>query len=164
MADFARDPRVLSAALGAAAFFVLFGVHPLRVGAIDWLMRSDPATHYLGWAFYRNGPWSAWLLGEVPDYLSPLGTSVALTDSLPLLAVPLRAVQSWLPRPFQYIGLWLLACFALQGVAGARLAARLASRLPLFSSWFGSPSPRFLYTTFSNVYAPSLFMSANGML
>ncbi len=127
IADLARDPRVLSAALGAVAFFVLFGVHPLRVGAIDWLMRGDPATHYLGWAFYRNGPWSAWLQGEAPDYLSPIGTSVALTDSLPLLALPLRAAQAWLPRPFQYIGLWLLACFALQGVTGARLAGRLGA-------------------------------------
>lgn len=127
IADLARGPRVLAAALGAVAFFVLLGAHPLRVGAIDWLMRSDPATHYLGWAFYRNGPWSAWLLGEAPDYLFPLGTSVALTDSLPLLAVPLRAVEGWLPRPFQFIGLWLLACFALQGVAGARLAERLGA-------------------------------------
>lgn len=122
-----RNPHLLAGALGALAFGVLFGVYPLRPTAIAWLMRADPATHYLGWAFYRNGPWSAWLLGDVPGYLYPMGTSVALTDSIPLLAVPLRAVASLLPRPFQYFGLWLLGCFVLQGVASARLALRLGA-------------------------------------
>lgn len=130
IADLARHPRFLAGVLGAVAFFVLFGAHPLRVGALDWMMRADPAQHYLGWAFYRNGAWAAWLWGDAPDFLAPIGTSVALTDSIPLLAVPLRAVQAWLPRPFQYFGLWLLACFALQGVAGARLAERLGATRP----------------------------------
>lgn len=125
-----RDPRLIAGLLGALAFVVLFGLYPLRPTAIAWLMHADPATHYLGWAFYRNGPWSAWLLGDVPGYLHPLGTSVALTDSIPLLAVPLRAAQALLPRPFQYFGLWLLVCFVLQGVVSARLALKLgATRL-----------------------------------
>ncbi len=151
--ELVRSPRTLAGALGVVAFVALFGLHPLHTGAVDWLMHTDPATHYLGWAFYRNGPWSAWLLGDAPAYMFPIGTSVALTDSIPLLAVPLRALDALLPRPFQYFGLWLLACFALQGVTAARLAEKLGANrtqsvlAAALLVWFPTLAWRFTHPT-----------------
>jgi hypothetical protein len=46
-----------------------------------------------------------------------------LTDSLPLLAIPAKAL-GW-PAAWQYFGLWLYACHALTAAAGAVLLRRL---------------------------------------
>jgi hypothetical protein len=40
--------------------------------------------------------------------------SIVFTDSIPLLAIPFKAISSFLPYPFQYFGLWALLCFVLQ--------------------------------------------------
>src|SRR3954451_19204975 len=61
----------------------------------------------------------------------PAATSIAFTDSIPLMAFALKPVSRWLPEPFQYLGLWLLTCYALQGACGAMLArAFTPHRLP----------------------------------
>lgn len=53
---------------------------------------------------------------------APSGTSIGYTDSIPLVAIPLKIVAGWLPLPMQYLGAWLVACFALQGLFGVFLA------------------------------------------
>ena len=60
-------------------------------------------------------------------YYAPLGTSIGLTDSIPLAAYALKPFGQWLPADFQYLGLWLLMCFALQGALAARLVGRWAA-------------------------------------
>jgi hypothetical protein len=107
------------AALGPAI------VHPEN---IDWLMRGDFSLHFLGWHLYRSGPWT-WPLGATPHLIWPVGSSVGLTDSIPLTAVTFKVFDPWLPPTFQFIGLWLVACFALQGIFGV-LLMRLATPRP----------------------------------
>ena len=36
----------------------------------------------------------------------------------------LKPLGQWLPADFQYLGLWLLLCFTLQGALAARLVGR----------------------------------------
>jgi hypothetical protein len=123
-------PELAAAALGVAWFLLVGGHLALAPTALDWLHGGDPVQHLLGWLFFRDAP-LGFPLGAIPSYPWPVGTTVALTDANPLLALALRPVQALLPRDFQYMGLWLAACFAAQGWAGARVGA-LASPAPSF--------------------------------
>lgn len=115
-----------AAACALVYFLLLGGSHAVVPTHIDWLMRADWSQHYLGWAFFRRAPWQ-WPLGTVGALGHPVGTTVALTDGNPLLALALRPIAPWLPEPFQYIGPFMAACMALQGYFGARLAQVLGA-------------------------------------
>lgn len=123
-----RAPEAAAAALGLAWFLALGGRAVLdprdlsAVGAGDW------AQHVLGWLSFRNAPWRL-PLGALPDYAWPVGGSLAMTDANPWAAVLGKLLSPLLPADFQYLGLWLALCFALQGFWGARLVA-LASPHP----------------------------------
>ncbi|GLQ53709.1 DUF6311 domain-containing protein [Devosia nitrariae] len=94
---------------------------------VDWLLdNTDRGVNYLGWALFRDTPW-AWPLGLNPRYGLELSSSIVYSDSIPLLALPFKALGGVLPRPFQYLGLWTLVCAVLQGVFGYLLARRLGA-------------------------------------
>jgi hypothetical protein len=99
-------------------------------GFIDWLMVGDWRIHFLGWHTYRGSAWQS-PVGANPLFGYPVGTSVALTDSIPVLAILGKLLDPILPRRFQYIGLWLLSCFVLQGVFGALLMRVATARVSL---------------------------------
>lgn len=123
---------------GALIFYLIYGTGTLDTGRVDWLFNlGDNAQHYLGWVFFRNDPWT-FPIGFSCSLGYPVGTCVCFTDSIPLLAVPLKVISFWLPETFQYFGWWTLLNFILQGalaalilyeVTGKRLAAVIA---PLF--------------------------------
>ena len=127
----ARIPRSSWLSWGSAAgaiiggsFLVwLTGTRPLDPTGIDWVMRGDWVPHHFGWAYFRAERWH-WPPGTIHGYYAPLGSSIGLTDSIPLAAYLLKPLSAWLPQTFQYLGLWLLLCFALQGALGARLISR----------------------------------------
>jgi Family of unknown function (DUF6311) len=100
-------------ALGALAFFGVTGGRILAPRNIAWLAERDPSSYFLSWHFFRNTPWG-FPLGANPRYGAELGSSIAYADALPLFAIPLKAVNAWLPSTFQYFGIWLLCCFVLQ--------------------------------------------------
>lgn len=100
--------------LGIICFAIVCGFSALNPLNEQWLFGGGDATqHYLGWLFYRNGPWG-WPLGLNTDYGLGLNNSIVFTDSIPLLAIPLKAISAILPVTFQYFGLWALLCFILQ--------------------------------------------------
>ena len=113
------------AALGATA---LFGARHVDPRHTEWLMRGDFALHFLGWHLYRTSPWTL-PLGATPHLIWPVGSSVGLTDSIPLASVFFKLLGPVLPPTFQFIGLWLVTCFALQGLFGA-LLMRLVTAHP----------------------------------
>ncbi len=120
-----------AALLGAAVTVALFGFGPIDPRNEGWLWAElgvDPIQSWLGWSSFRRAP-LALPPGANPAYGMELGTSIYFTDSLPLLAIPLKALPGALQPP-QFIGLWLLACGALQGLVGWRLVG-LATRDPL---------------------------------
>jgi hypothetical protein len=125
-----RGPEIAAALAGAAWFLWAGGWRAVSPTALDWLGGGDWSQHVLGWLFFRSSRW-ALPLGRIDGFAWPAGTTVGFTDSNPLLAIPAKALSPWLPLDFQYIGPWLLVCFALQGWYGARLAAA------------GSPSPAY---------------------
>lgn len=113
----ARLPQALAPCLvGLAAFLLVVGPFVLAPTNIGWLRDgADTATMYLGWAFFRHGPWML-PLGLNPRYGLELGSAILYSDSIPLLALLLKPVSPWLPEPFQYFGVWLLVAFVLQSL------------------------------------------------
>ncbi len=112
----------LPAAIGAVLFLIIVGPQILDPTNIAWLQRGDSPQHYLGWAFFRDTPWS-WPPGLNPRFGIELGSSIVFSDSIPLIAIPLKALSPLLPDPFQYFGLWIFACFLLQAVFAFRLVS-----------------------------------------
>lgn len=110
-------PWPLPVLIGLLAFITVTGGWVLWPGNIAWLQQGDPATHYLGWRFFRAAPWQ-WPLGLNPGYGLELASTIVYADAIPLLALGFKAMSAWLPQPFQYFGLWLLACFVLQAWFG----------------------------------------------
>ena len=112
---------LLGAAVGIVAFLCIYGVRVLDVTYTDWLLGGGELTqHYLGWCFFRDSEWT-FPIGLMDRMSYPYEVSVIFTDSVPLLAVFFKLFGGILPDSFQYFGLWVLLCFALQGAFGALL-------------------------------------------
>ena len=111
-------PVVLAGAIGGAFFAWIAGWRVVSPRSIDWVMKLDWQHHFLGWHFFRDEPWHL-PPGLITTYYAPIGTAIGFTDSVPLAALALKPFSSLLPHPFQFLGVWLLLCFALQGVLGA---------------------------------------------
>lgn len=119
--------------IGCAFFFLRFDWHLVVPTYTDWLLSvGDASTHFISWLFFKNEPWH-FPPGAVHNYLAPLGTSVGLTDSLPLLALPLKLLAPILPFRFQYLGAWLLVNHILQALFGyLLLRTRTRNKIILF--------------------------------
>lgn len=109
-----RFSWALPCLIGVAGFLLVVGPSVLDPANVGWLRRGDAMTHYLGWSFFRHAPWTI-PPGLNPNYGLELSSSILYTDSIPLLALLFKPLSPWLPEPFQYSGMWLLACFILQG-------------------------------------------------
>ena len=120
---------LLAGLLGATGFTACLGPSQVDPTNIDWLMRGDFGLHFLGFHLYRHGPWTL-PLGAAPLLIWPVGSSVGLTDAIPVLAFVFKLIDPLLPENFQFIGLWLVLSFALQGLFGA-LLMRLATPNPV---------------------------------
>ena len=121
------------ALLGALVFLILYGVRVLDPTCVDWILNNaspDPAQHYLGWVFYRRSGWHLPYLGANYSAIYPYRTSILYTDSIPLLAVLGKLLGGVLPARFQYLGLWGLFCYAIQGGLAQVLIARVGGVRP----------------------------------
>lgn len=127
----------LAALSGAAAFFALTRGAILDPRNTGWLLsHPDTATTFLGWHFFRQAPLLQLPLGANPAYGLEMGTSVVFSDSIPLMALLFKPFAGLLPATFQYVGIWLLACFVLQSVLGYLLLRRFTPHAGL--AWVGA--------------------------
>jgi putative flippase GtrA len=117
---------ILPLVLGAIAFFIVVGPRALNPMNIAWLGSGDPATHYLGWSFFRDSPWT-FPVGMNPGYGLELSSAIIYSDSNPLFAFLFKPFSPLLPHPFQYFGIWLLLCFCLQAWFGWKLMGLISS-------------------------------------
>jgi hypothetical protein len=123
---------LLAVALGVVNAFLLFGPGPIDPTNIDWIF-GDNATYYFGWATYRHDPHLHLPLAWTERIGYPLGASIAWLDAIPLVAIVLRPLGPILPEPFQYLGLYSMACCVLQAYFGLRLSTRLFPAQPAFA-------------------------------
>src|SRR5258708_3780864 len=115
---------------GLWVFHYYYGIWFTDTDYISWRVgNGECETWILGWTFFRNEPW-LWPPGKFLRYGFPYGGSVALTGSIPLVAIPLKLFSHHLTVDFQYFGAWMALCYVLQACAGAMLT-RLATKNPL---------------------------------
>lgn len=124
--NFSPISLIIPLAMGVMSYWLVIGPLPLNPSNLSWIRGLDPPTHYLGWAFFRNSPFSVpW--GLNPSYGLDLSSSIVFSDSIPLLALLLKPFTTLLPQPFQYFGMWTLICFVLQALFGWALMSLISS-------------------------------------
>lgn len=123
-------PRILGALLGLSWFALQGGLSTVHPGRVTWLLRGDWATHFLGFASFRQTGWR-WPIGAVEPLAFPVGTTLGYTDATPWPSVVFGVLSPLLPDDFQFTGLWLAACFALQGYFAIRILEELGASVPV---------------------------------
>ena len=91
-----------------------FGINALNPVNLGWLTKDDHSQHFAGAHAFRFDDWQ-WPIGYTSTLDYPFGSSVALTDSIPILGFLTKILSPMLPVDFQYIGMWLFLCHFLQG-------------------------------------------------
>jgi len=118
MTTFKSSVLPLAALIGFGLFCLTFGVGILDPREFGWMIHGDSAQHYLGWAFFRSSAWH-WPLGVIDNFGYPFSTTITYTDSIPLVALPLKIFSNFLPIDFNYFGLWMMGCLMLNAVFAA---------------------------------------------
>ncbi len=98
--------------LGLVAFLLVIPVNIVDPANIGWLgIHEDTRTYFLGWDFFRRSPWQ-YPISANPYYGMDIAGSIFMTDTIPLLAIPLKAFDAVLPTIFQYheYGCWDVFC------------------------------------------------------
>ena len=106
--------------VGTAVFIYVTGGSIINPTNRDWLMFGDAAQHYLGWEFFRHTPVLQWPIGANYQLGMELSSSIVFTDSIPIAAYIAKLLNPILPTTFQYLGIWIWLCFALQAFFAQR--------------------------------------------
>lgn len=125
---------LIGAVLGALTFIVIFGASMVSPANTDWIFAytGDATQHHLGWVFFRNSPWT-FPIGLTEGLTSNGAVSCMYSDSIPLFGLIFKILSPILPDTFQFLGLWGMTCFALNGGFGASLLYRIKPDI-VFSS------------------------------
>ena len=119
----AEARRGAAAGYAAAAFVGLLALAallpPSAIGGVDGVWRFPPddlSQNLTGHLAFQLGPWGLPLL-QAPNLVWPLGASIAMTDSNPLVSLAAKVIASVIGRPVNLFGFFLAACWLLQPVA-----------------------------------------------
>ena len=95
----------------------LFPFDFLNPFSIDWIWGSgDFEQHFLGWQFFQREPLSQIPLSKLSLYGDGVAQSIVFTDSIPLIAVPLKYLLSQSDLGIQYFGFFVLSSIVLQAL------------------------------------------------
>lgn len=141
--------------LGMIIFMLIYGVKIINPTYDDWIYQKsgDINQHYIGWQFYRKSSWS-FPIGLI-EGLSEQKVSMMYTDSIPLFAVIFKVLSPLLPETFQYMGLWGIFCFAMQGGLGTLITAKLEEEQNIFIDLIGGSLFIFSETVIQRMFGHS---------
>jgi Family of unknown function (DUF6311) len=129
-ASSARAPS-LWLALVAGTVFAALSLDPNYVagrGAYWDAQQGDPAKGEIGWFYYARDAWR-FPIFDIRTYHDPEGGNIMLSDSLPLIALPAKAIYKAMSDPARlppiYTGMWVALCLVLQAVSASRLLRAL---------------------------------------
>jgi len=114
---------------GTVTYLLIFGKARLNPTNITWLTHTnwqDSWGAYLGWETYRQSPWKI-PIGLNYNYGTGIGNSVVYTDSIPLVSIPLKLLNNFLPETFQFFGVWILVCLVMQGVVAWKIISKFTN-------------------------------------
>ncbi len=115
---------ILAGLIGAIIFIAIYGIIPLDVTNATWIpLDEDLTQHYFGWEFFRNSGWT-FPIGMFDKLSYPNYQTIILTDCIPLFAIFFKTISFILPETFQYLGIFGLMCYVLQGVFSFTLLRR----------------------------------------
>lgn len=142
-----RAGEIGSVTIGIATFGALTNWKILNPLFVRWLYWGDPSAGYLGWQFFRKTALLQFPIGASPNYGVGFASSIMYTDSVPLIAIPLKYISFLLPTNFQYFGLWILGGFVLQAWFAWKILARFSKSLTLnlFGVFLITNAPIFVY-------------------
>ena len=135
------------------AFFIggligcwLVGIRSVLPWNYTWLYsKGDGALTQLGFEFFRKAPLFQWPITSVPNYVS--GSQMIIPTENAVTNLIAKVIGLFVPGNFQFVGLWIVLCFALQGYFGAKLLTRFISEgsAIFFGSLFFVLSPALLF-------------------
>ena len=133
--------------IATAAFIYFTGGAILNPTNVKWLYWGDPSANYLGWQFFRDTPLFQFPIGSLPNFGKGFSASIMHTESLPLIALPLKLISPLLPDQFQYFGAWIYASFIFQGYFAWKILKRSITQpaVRVIASSLFLISPIFLY-------------------
>lgn len=107
---------IVGAILGAIVFLCFYGAWIIIPTHDSWTLgqEGDMTQHQIGWLFYRRTPWR-FPIGLTEGLSSDGAVSCMYTDSIPLFAVVFKLFSPLLPEHFQYMGIWGICCYMMQG-------------------------------------------------
>ena len=117
----ARDYSASQIALVIGFIFgiVLIGHSRVNPSNTDWIFDGDRLGNQIVWNYFRRSEVIQWPLNLISNYgyeWSNYGHGSNI-----LLSLPLKYLSFLLPNDFQFLGLWICACCALQGYFAAKL-------------------------------------------
>ena len=116
--------ETLVVAVVAALFGAWFvGWGNVLPGSMAWLDTGDVGASQAAWEYFRAAPLIQWPITALPNYGVEWGSIFQGMAGNVLVALPLKVLSPLLPDQFQYLGLWVVACFIAQAVILQRLFA-----------------------------------------
>ena len=113
-----------SAVLGFCVGRWFVGIRNVFPWYLDWLNgKGDGSYDQLGFEFFRKSPLIQWPVTAMPNYVS--GSGQVLGSGNGLFAIPAKVIGQVIPGEFQYLGVWVVLCFCLQGLFAEKLLSRL---------------------------------------
>jgi len=121
---------IASAILAVITFRLLYGFRVVDPTYTDWIFieGGDMTQHHLGWLFFRKTPWK-FPIGLIDDVTCTGSVSCMYTDSIPIFAIFFKLLSPILPENFQYIGIWGLTCYILNGGLSAILLRKFRKNI-----------------------------------
>ena len=115
-----------SASLGLIFGLWFVGIRNVFPWNLDWLNgKGDGSYDQLGFEFFRKSPLIQWPITAMPNYVS--GSGQVLGSGNGLFAIPAKVIGQLIPGEFQYLGIWIVVCFCLQGMFAEKLISRLTN-------------------------------------
>ena len=138
----------VAAAIGAVFGVWFIGLRNFFPWSYKWLYSNgDGALTQLSFEFYRSAQFFQWPITAVPQYIS--GSGMILPTENAVTNFIAKLIGLVVPGSFQFVGIWLVICFSLQGYFGAKLICRFEATALycIFGSVLFVTSPALLYRT-----------------
>ena len=98
---------------------VLIGFSRVNPSNTEWIFDGDRLGNQIAWNYFRRSEVVQWPLNLISNYGH--GWSNYGHGSNIFLSLPLKYLSFFLPNDFQFLGLWICVCCALQGYFAAKV-------------------------------------------